>query len=232
MLLCQAAKPVSIQRSDDVVPKITAIPVPATCSMDISPSHSDGSLISMDESMSTSDTVRSPKLIPLRRRRVAPSTSQNMSKQQLFAREMYLWTWNQGIKLSTLINYVLQWDCEAYASRGYIAVAIDSRYHGHQYDNISKYEEICAPQEEESDNTYFKKEVLQMESRRGQGALRHDASRRAGGPCFKVGQGRCLEAGGAWCLEAGGGPLGTTPRDRWWELRGRDELPQNLYMTN
>ncbi|KAH0667965.1 hypothetical protein KY285_029171 [Solanum tuberosum] len=86
MLLCQAAKPVSIQRSDAVVPKITAIPVPATCSMDISPSHSDGSLISMDESMSTSDTVRSPK---------------------------------------------------AYASRGYIAVAIDSRYHGHQYDNIS-----------------------------------------------------------------------------------------------
>lgn len=44
------------------MPKITAIPLPATCSMDISPSHSDGSLVSMDESMSTSDTVRSPEV--------------------------------------------------------------------------------------------------------------------------------------------------------------------------
>ncbi|KAH0665808.1 hypothetical protein KY285_027014 [Solanum tuberosum] len=74
-------------------------------------------------------------------------------------------------------------------------------------------------------------QVLQMESRRGQGALRHDASRRAGGPCFKAGQGRCLEAGGG-PRGGGGGPLDTTPRDGWWELRGRDELPQNLYMTN
>ncbi|XP_006351137.1 cyclin-A1-4 isoform X2 [Solanum tuberosum] len=57
-----SSKPVSIQRSDAVVPKITAIPLPATCSMDISPSHSDGSLVSMDESMSTSDTVRSPEV--------------------------------------------------------------------------------------------------------------------------------------------------------------------------
>ncbi|XP_060198286.1 cyclin-A1-4-like [Lycium barbarum] len=56
-------KTVSIQRSDAVVPKITAVPLPAvTCSMDISPSHSDGSLVSMDESMSTSDTVRSPEV--------------------------------------------------------------------------------------------------------------------------------------------------------------------------
>ncbi|XP_015058345.1 cyclin-A1-4 isoform X1 [Solanum pennellii] len=57
-----SSKPVSIQRSDAVVPKITVIPVPATCSMDISPSHSDGSLVSMDESMSNSDTVRSPEV--------------------------------------------------------------------------------------------------------------------------------------------------------------------------
>ncbi|PHT99377.1 Cyclin-A1-1 [Capsicum chinense] len=53
---------VSIQRSDAVAPKITTIPLPATCSMDISPSHSDGSSVSMDESMSTSDTVRSPEV--------------------------------------------------------------------------------------------------------------------------------------------------------------------------
>ncbi|KAH0781346.1 hypothetical protein KY290_000944 [Solanum tuberosum] len=30
--------------------------------MDISPSHSDGSLVAMDESMSTSDTVRTPEV--------------------------------------------------------------------------------------------------------------------------------------------------------------------------
>ncbi|KAJ8541612.1 hypothetical protein K7X08_002428 [Anisodus acutangulus] len=54
---------VSIQRNDAAVPKITAVPLSAaTCSMDISPSHSDGSLVSMDESMSTSDTVRSPEV--------------------------------------------------------------------------------------------------------------------------------------------------------------------------
>ncbi|KAH0642626.1 hypothetical protein KY290_034213 [Solanum tuberosum] len=49
-------KPVFIQT---IVPKITAIPLSSTCSMDISPSHSDGSLVSMDESMSTFDIVRS-----------------------------------------------------------------------------------------------------------------------------------------------------------------------------
>ncbi|OIT03255.1 PREDICTED: cyclin-A1-4-like [Nicotiana attenuata] len=55
------SKTVSLPRSDAVVPKITAIPLPATSSMDISPSHSDGSSVSMDESMSTSsDTLRSP----------------------------------------------------------------------------------------------------------------------------------------------------------------------------
>ncbi|KAH0679797.1 hypothetical protein KY284_020882 [Solanum tuberosum] len=56
ILLCQtSSKPSSIQRSDAIVPKITAIPLPATCTMDISPSHSD-ILVSMDESM---DTMRS-----------------------------------------------------------------------------------------------------------------------------------------------------------------------------
>nr|XP_016472550.1 PREDICTED: cyclin-A1-4-like isoform X1 [Nicotiana tabacum] len=54
------SKTVSIPRSDAAIPKITAIPLPATCSMDISPSHSDGSLVSMDETMSTSDSLRSP----------------------------------------------------------------------------------------------------------------------------------------------------------------------------
>lgn len=57
-----SSKTVSNQRNDAVIPKITAIPLPATCSMDISPTHSDGSLVSMDESMSTSDTVRSPEV--------------------------------------------------------------------------------------------------------------------------------------------------------------------------
>ncbi|MCD7455111.1 Cyclin-A1-2 [Datura stramonium] len=57
-----SSKTVSIQRSDAVVPKITAIPLPSICSMDISPSYSDGSSVSMDESMSTSDTVRSPEV--------------------------------------------------------------------------------------------------------------------------------------------------------------------------
>ncbi|KAH0732959.1 hypothetical protein KY289_004147 [Solanum tuberosum] len=79
-------------RSDAVVPMITAIHVPATCNMDISPSHSDGSLVSMDESMSTSDTVRTPEVE--------------------YIDDHELWTWNQGIKLSTLINYALQWACE------------------------------------------------------------------------------------------------------------------------
>ncbi|WMV26376.1 hypothetical protein MTR67_019761 [Solanum verrucosum] len=56
ILLCQtSSKPSSIQRSDAIMPKITAIPLPATCTMDISPSHSD-ILLSMDESM---DTMRS-----------------------------------------------------------------------------------------------------------------------------------------------------------------------------
>uniref|UniRef100_M1DM19 Cyclin A1 n=1 Tax=Solanum tuberosum TaxID=4113 RepID=M1DM19_SOLTU len=53
------SKPVSIQT---IVPKITAIPLSSTCSMDISPSHSNGSLVSMDESMSTFDIVRSPEV--------------------------------------------------------------------------------------------------------------------------------------------------------------------------
>ncbi|KAG5630704.1 hypothetical protein H5410_002421, partial [Solanum commersonii] len=79
-------------RSDAVVPMITAIHVPATCNMNISPSHSDGSLVSMDESMSTSDTVRTPEVE--------------------YIDDHELWTWNQGIKLSTLINYALQWACE------------------------------------------------------------------------------------------------------------------------
>ncbi|CAN4121091.1 unnamed protein product [Withania somnifera] len=57
-----SSKAVSIQRSDAVLPKISSIPLPASCSMDISPSHSDGSSVSMDESMSTSDTVRSPEV--------------------------------------------------------------------------------------------------------------------------------------------------------------------------
>ncbi|WMV58929.1 hypothetical protein MTR67_052314 [Solanum verrucosum] len=44
--------------SDAVVPKISDIPLTATCNMDIFPSHSD-ILVSMDESM---DAVRSPEI--------------------------------------------------------------------------------------------------------------------------------------------------------------------------
>ncbi|KAL3330594.1 hypothetical protein AABB24_034431 [Solanum stoloniferum] len=65
LLFCQHP-PLSDQTANlsiqTVVPKITAIPLSSTCSMDISPSYSDGSLVSMDESMSTFDIVRSPEV--------------------------------------------------------------------------------------------------------------------------------------------------------------------------
>lgn len=32
---------------------------------------------------------------------------------------------------------------QAYASRGYIAVAIDSRYHGERASNMTTYKDVC-----------------------------------------------------------------------------------------
>ncbi|KAL3347798.1 hypothetical protein AABB24_021445 [Solanum stoloniferum] len=90
--------------------------------MDISASHSNGSLVSMDESMSTSDTVRTPEVEYIDDHELAAVDSIEKKAcstlyisehvKALYAREIYLWTWNQGIKLSTLINYALQWACE------------------------------------------------------------------------------------------------------------------------
>ncbi|KAK3230588.1 hypothetical protein Dsin_002469 [Dipteronia sinensis] len=52
------SKVTSLPRSDDIAPSITALSVP--CNMDVSPSKSDGNSVSMDESMSASDSFKSP----------------------------------------------------------------------------------------------------------------------------------------------------------------------------
>lgn len=52
-----SSKNVYPQRSDATLPKIAA---PAPSSMDISPADSDGLSVSMDESMSTCDSLKSP----------------------------------------------------------------------------------------------------------------------------------------------------------------------------
>ncbi|KAH0729832.1 hypothetical protein KY285_000839 [Solanum tuberosum] len=190
MLFCQAAKPVSIQRSEAVLPKITASHVPATYSMVISPSHSDESLVSMDESMSTSDTVRTPEVeyisehvkaaavickrdllvdlesgdkivnvdklcatMGLREVMFSMSPAISIEHELTVSRKE-----SKGLPVLVLsmketdkkkrpaivflhsTNKCKEWLRTAITIGicfGYIAVAIDSRYHGHQYDNIS-----------------------------------------------------------------------------------------------
>lgn len=55
-----SSKITSLPKSDVVLPKIIVAPAP--CSMDVSPDQSDGLSISMDESMSTCDSLNSPKV--------------------------------------------------------------------------------------------------------------------------------------------------------------------------
>ncbi|XP_062098743.1 cyclin-A1-1-like [Humulus lupulus] len=50
----------SLQRSDEAHPSIVAVPAP--CSMDMSPTKSDSLSVSMDESMSTCDSFKSPEV--------------------------------------------------------------------------------------------------------------------------------------------------------------------------
>ncbi|KAL5779368.1 hypothetical protein ACOSQ2_010105 [Xanthoceras sorbifolium] len=54
------SKVTSLPRSDEIAVSITALPVP--CSMDVSPSKSDGDSVSMDESMSACDSFKSPEV--------------------------------------------------------------------------------------------------------------------------------------------------------------------------
>ncbi|KAK6803041.1 hypothetical protein RDI58_000825 [Solanum bulbocastanum] len=100
--------------------------------MDISPSHSNGSLVSMDESMSTSDTVRTPEVEYIDEHELAAVDSiEKKVCSTLYISEHVKAKGEQG-QLPALVLSM-----KAYASRGYIAVAIDSRNDGHQYDNIS-----------------------------------------------------------------------------------------------
>ncbi|KAK9945865.1 hypothetical protein M0R45_011359 [Rubus argutus] len=63
-------KVTSIQTSDEVFPKFTAVQrseegsvaIPVPCNMDDSPSKSDGDSVSMDETMSTCDSFKSPEV--------------------------------------------------------------------------------------------------------------------------------------------------------------------------
>lgn len=54
------SKITSFSRSEETVPNTVAIP--AQCSMDASPSKSEGLSVSMDESMSTCDSFKSPEV--------------------------------------------------------------------------------------------------------------------------------------------------------------------------
>lgn len=53
-------KSTSVQRSGEAAPSSVVIPVP--CNMDESPSKSDGDSVSMDETMSTCDSFKSPQV--------------------------------------------------------------------------------------------------------------------------------------------------------------------------
>ncbi|XP_022867393.1 cyclin-A1-4-like [Olea europaea var. sylvestris] len=59
-IVVASSKITSLPKSDVVLPKIIVAPAP--CSMDVSPDQSDGLSISMDESMSTCDSLNSPKV--------------------------------------------------------------------------------------------------------------------------------------------------------------------------
>ncbi|XP_059631780.1 cyclin-A1-1 [Cornus florida] len=55
-----SGKVASFSRSDEILSRITAPPAP--CSMDICPIESDGSSVSLDETMSTCDSLKSPEV--------------------------------------------------------------------------------------------------------------------------------------------------------------------------
>ncbi|XP_059453702.1 cyclin-A1-1-like [Corylus avellana] len=58
--LVPCSKVTSLPSSDETVPSTAAIP--ASCSMDVSPSKSDGLSVSLDETMSTCDSFKSPEV--------------------------------------------------------------------------------------------------------------------------------------------------------------------------
>lgn len=45
----------------------------------------------------------------------------------------------QFVKIKAYLPFLFQ----AYASRGYVAIAIDSRYHGERATNITTYRDVC-----------------------------------------------------------------------------------------
>lgn len=56
------SKVTSLSRSDEAVPAIAAVPAPAPCRMEMSPSKSDDFSVSLDETMSTCDSFKSPEV--------------------------------------------------------------------------------------------------------------------------------------------------------------------------
>ena len=48
-------------------------------------------------------------------------------------------SWIINIRLMGIVTFIFQ----AYASRGYIAVAIDSRYHGERASSLTTYRDVC-----------------------------------------------------------------------------------------
>ncbi|KAJ4838348.1 hypothetical protein Tsubulata_026396 [Turnera subulata] len=57
-----ASKVTSGITRDDTLPSAVAVPAPASCNMDVSPSKSDGMSMSLDETMSTCDSYKSPEV--------------------------------------------------------------------------------------------------------------------------------------------------------------------------
>ena len=54
------SKVTSFPRSNETAPNTAT--VPSSCSMDVSPSKSDGILVSLDETMSTCESYKTPKV--------------------------------------------------------------------------------------------------------------------------------------------------------------------------
>ena len=59
-VLVPCSKVTSFPRSNETAPSTAA--VPASCSMDVSPSKSDGLSVSLDETMSTCESYKSPEV--------------------------------------------------------------------------------------------------------------------------------------------------------------------------